>query len=114
LACSRHQVFCYQRGLLRKGVVVKTYPLGKPGRTGRFRFGAIVVLFAHGSIGTRQRSWTPRTMSTRRGNARQFILTTDAERLVYLDLLRQIPICGPAPLFIAERRRQKNPRSGKR
>jgi REP element-mobilizing transposase RayT len=25
---------------------------------------------------------------TQRGNARQFILTTDAERLVYLDLLR--------------------------
>jgi putative transposase len=26
---------------------------------------------------------------TQRGNARQFILTSDAERLVYLDLLRQ-------------------------
>jgi hypothetical protein len=41
---------------------------------------------------------------TQRGKARQFTLTTDAERPVYLDLLQAI--CGPAPLFIAGRRRQ--------
>jgi hypothetical protein len=37
---------------------------------------------------TRHRSDTTPHHVTQRGNARQFILATDAERLVYLDLLR--------------------------
>jgi hypothetical protein len=57
------------------------------GQTGRFRFRAIVVFLARGSVRTRHRSGYPHHV-TQRGNARQFILTTDAERLVYLDLLR--------------------------
>ncbi len=55
------------------------------GQTGRFRFRAIVVLFARGSIRTRHRSGRPHHVN-HRGNMRQFILATDAERLVYLDL----------------------------
>jgi hypothetical protein len=75
-------------------------PAGGPGKTGDRRdvsgLRATVVLFARGPIRTRHRPGHPAPCDT----ARQFILTTDAERLVYLGLLRLSVV--PAPLFIAE------------
>jgi hypothetical protein len=35
------------------------------------------------------RSWSPRTQRTQRGNARRFILDSDADRKAYLDLVRR-------------------------
>ena len=62
--------------------------LGKPGTDGTFPVTCDCGTFcswldSHASSALD----TPHHV-TQRGNARQFILTTDAERLVYLDLLR--------------------------
>jgi hypothetical protein len=57
------------------------------GLTGRFRFRAIGVFLLVARFARVIALGTPHHV-TQRGNARQFILTTDAERLIYLDLLR--------------------------